>query len=84
VGQRTDLVQGQADFDKASTHWLRHSFAHRVLATGQAALPAVQALLGHANISTTGISWRRTWQTGCARSRRSSRCFDVFYCSRHW
>ena len=55
VGQRTDLVQGQADFDRASTHWLRHTFAHRVLATGQAELPTVQALMGHANINTTGI-----------------------------
>ena len=43
------------NFSQASTHWLRHSFAHRVLATGQAALPTVQALLGHANINTTGI-----------------------------
>lgn len=55
VGQRGDLVRGQADFDKASTHWLRHTFAHRVLATGQAQLPTVQALLGHENISTTGL-----------------------------
>lgn len=55
VSQRDDLVHGQADFQRASTHWLRHSFAHRVLATGQASLPTLQALLGHASLNTTGI-----------------------------
>jgi site-specific recombinase XerD len=47
-----------SDFLAASTHWLRHTFAHDTLAAnvGHAdALPVTQTLLGHANISTTMI-----------------------------
>ncbi len=38
-------------FSKASTHWLRHTFAHHALKD----LTVVQALLGHASINTTAI-----------------------------
>lgn len=42
-------------FEKATVHWLRHTFAHRVLyATGEN-LRVAQQLLGHASINTTGI-----------------------------
>lgn len=54
VANRNDLVDGQAAFLNASTHWLRHTFAHRVLAAGSS-LTATQALLGHSNINTTAI-----------------------------
>jgi site-specific recombinase XerD len=55
VGARTDLVTGQADFAAASTHWLRHTFAHRVIADTDAKLATVQKLLGHASLATTGL-----------------------------
>lgn len=55
VSQQPGLVNGQADFVKASTHWLRHTFAHQALAGSNRDLPAVQQILGHADIGTTGI-----------------------------
>lgn len=56
VGARDDLIHGQAAFDKASTHWMRHTFAHMGLAEGgDKSLATVQALLGHSNIATTGL-----------------------------
>lgn len=55
VSLQPGLVQGQADFLKASTHWLRHTFAHQALAGSNRDLPAVQQILGHADIGTTGI-----------------------------
>lgn len=45
----------RADFKRASTHWLRHTFAHEVLKASGNDLPVTQQLLGHRNISTTGI-----------------------------
>lgn len=56
VGARDDLVHGQAAFERASTHWMRHTFAHVGLAEGGAnSLATVQALLGHSSIATTGL-----------------------------
>ena len=55
VGRRNDLVRGQADFSRASTHWLRHTFALQFLAANPGDLPALQGLLGHEDLSTTGI-----------------------------
>ena len=55
VSMQPGLVQGQANFLKASTHWLRHTFAHQALAGSNRDLPAVQQILGHADIGTTGI-----------------------------
>jgi site-specific recombinase XerD len=55
VGQRGDLVHGHADFERASTHWLRHTFALQFLAANPGDLPALQGLLGHEDLSTTGI-----------------------------
>ena len=44
-----------ADFDKASAHWMRHTFAHQVLAATNNDLAVVQQLLGHSTIQTTAI-----------------------------
>jgi site-specific recombinase XerC len=55
VAQRADLGPGAGDFRRASTHWLRHTFAQRVLASSSASLPTVQALMGHGSIATTGV-----------------------------
>lgn len=40
---------------KASAHWGRHTFAHGALKASDNDLAVVQALLGHASISTTGL-----------------------------
>jgi site-specific recombinase XerD len=45
----------RADFTKASAHWMRHSFAHQVLAATDNDLVVVQQLLGHSSIQTTAI-----------------------------
>lgn len=42
-------------FSKASTHWLRHTFAHHALKSSENDLTVVQSLLGHASINTTAI-----------------------------
>jgi site-specific recombinase XerD len=55
VASRPDLGDRQKHFLKASTHWLRHTFAHQALAATDKDLPVVQQLLGHADIGTTGI-----------------------------
>ncbi len=47
--------EGLSDFSQASVHWLRHTFAHQVLAASGNDLPVAQQLLGHASIATTGI-----------------------------
>lgn len=44
-----------ADFEKASAHWMRHTFAHQVLAATDNNLSIVQQLLGHSSIQTTAI-----------------------------
>ena len=41
-------------FERASTHWLRHTFGRHTLADG-ASLNVVQAVLGHSSIQTTTI-----------------------------
>jgi len=45
----------KADFQRATTHWLRHTFAHSVLKASGQDLPVTQQLLGHGSIATTGI-----------------------------
>ncbi|AVO43534.1 site-specific integrase [Simplicispira suum] len=40
-------------FLKASTHWLRHTFAHHALDATDKDVPVVQQLLGHSSINTT-------------------------------
>lgn len=46
---------GHADFLKASTHWLRHTFAHQALKASNRDVFAVQQILGHADLGTTGL-----------------------------
>jgi site-specific recombinase XerD len=41
-------------FDRASTHWLRHTFGRHALADG-ASLNVLQVVLGHASVQTTTI-----------------------------
>ena len=48
-------ASSRADFTKASAHWMRHSFAHQVLAATNNDLAVVQQLLGHSSIQTTAI-----------------------------
>jgi site-specific recombinase XerD len=44
-----------ASIQKASAHWLRHTFAHQVLDASGGDLPVTQSLLGHSSIQTTGL-----------------------------
>jgi site-specific recombinase XerD len=45
---------GGEAFERASTHWLRHTFGRHALADG-ASLNVVQMVLGHASVQTTTI-----------------------------
>lgn len=45
----------KAEFQQATAHWLRHTFAHAVLRASGSDLPVTQQLLGHASLATTGI-----------------------------
>ena len=70
VSQHPDLARGNADFLKASTHWMRHTFAHHTLKASNGDLPTVQALLGHKSITTTGI-YLKADQTPMAEAVRA-------------
>lgn len=43
------------NFERASIHWWRHTFAHQILAVSDKDLNVTQQLLGHQSISTTGL-----------------------------
>lgn len=45
----------RGDFERATAHWLRHTFAHAVLRASGRDLPVTQQLLGHASLATTGV-----------------------------
>lgn len=55
VSQRDDLVSGHANFLKASAHWMRHTFGIQAVIASKGDLPAIQQILGHADLTTTGI-----------------------------
>ncbi len=55
VAQRADDERLRADFERASCHWLRHTFAREVLRATGNDLAVTQQLLDHRSISTTGI-----------------------------
>ena len=55
VGERRDLVEGHANFEKASAHWLRHTFGLQAMIASDGDLAGIQQILGHSDISTTGI-----------------------------
>lgn len=55
VEQRVDLPSGSANFKKASTHWLRHTFGLQAMIASNGDLASIQQILGHADIATTGI-----------------------------
>lgn len=54
AGQCAD-AESKAAFERATCHWLRHTFAHSVLGATNQDLPVTQQLLGHKSIATTGI-----------------------------
>lgn len=55
VAMQTNDAQMRQDFERASCHWLRHTFAHEVLRASGQDLPVAQQLLGHTSLATTGI-----------------------------
>lgn len=48
-------AESKAAFERATCHWLRHTFAHSVLGATNQDLTVTQQLLGHKSIATTGI-----------------------------
>ena len=60
-----DVLRGQGDaigaerFNKASTHWMRHSHASHAIASGMP-IEIAQQNLGHASLATTTVYCRRT------------------------
>lgn len=55
VAGRCFDADSKAAFERATCHWLRHTFAHSVLGATNQDLPVTQQLLGHKSIATTGI-----------------------------
>lgn len=55
VAGRCADADSKAAFERATCHWLRHTFAHSVLGATNQDLPVTQQLLGHRSIATTGI-----------------------------
>ncbi|WP_250439910.1 tyrosine-type recombinase/integrase [Delftia tsuruhatensis] len=53
-------------FKRASTHWLRHTFAHHVLKATGKDLTVAQSLLGHSSINTTAIYVKADMQARAA------------------
>ncbi|RYF61021.1 MAG: hypothetical protein EOO27_03635 [Comamonadaceae bacterium] len=53
AGERSGEADGP--FMRASTHWLRHTYAHKALVATRGDLSIVKELMGHKNINTTAI-----------------------------
>lgn len=52
---KVSVADDMATFKRASTHWLRHTFAHHLLKETDRDLALVQAVLGHKSIATIAI-----------------------------
>jgi site-specific recombinase XerD len=48
-------VSGHANFEKASAHWLRHTFGLQAMIASDGDMASIQQILGHSDIATTGI-----------------------------
>lgn len=48
-------TRSQLRFEKASTHWLRHTHASHAINSGKVPIEVAQANLGHASLATTSI-----------------------------
>lgn len=55
AASRASCPQIKLDLERATPHYLRHTFAHKVLKATDNNLSVTQQLLGHQSISTTGI-----------------------------
>lgn len=58
----------RAALEAASTHWLRHGYAHTLVVDHGVPLPVAQVLLGHASVQTTA-AYARTGQAGIVLCR---------------
>ena len=50
-----ELGRDSESFERASLHWMRHTFAHQVLAATSNDLAVTQQLLGHSSIAVTSV-----------------------------
>lgn len=55
VAKAHELGRDSVNFERASLHWMRHTFAHQVLAATGNDLPVTQQLLGHSSITVTSV-----------------------------
>lgn len=55
VAKAHELGRDSENFERASLHWMRHTFAHQVLAATSNDLAVTQQLLGHSSIAVTSI-----------------------------
>lgn len=55
VATAQKMGRDSESFERASLHWLRHTFAHQILAATDKDLAVTQQLLGHSSIAVTSI-----------------------------
>ena len=55
VAKAHELGRDSESFERASLHWMRHTFAHQVLAATSTDLAVTQQLLGHSSIAVTSV-----------------------------
>ncbi len=55
VAKAHELGRDSESFERASLHWMRHTFAHQVLAATSNDLAVTQQLLGHSSIAVTSV-----------------------------
>ena len=66
VANRKDLPVQHAEFLKASAHWLRHTFGLQAMVASKGDLAAMQQIMGHSDIGTTGIYMKADLQSRVA------------------